>query len=61
MSYSHAPAAPTSCCCNLFGLRSQSGHLTRSCGETYVDDDHLSGSSEYEAMFGEKGFVKREA
>jgi hypothetical protein len=39
----------------------QSGHVTRSCGETYVDDDHLSGSSEHETMFGEMGFVKREA
>jgi hypothetical protein len=39
----------------------QSGHVTRSCGETYVDDDHLSESSEHETMFEEMGFVKREA
>jgi hypothetical protein len=39
----------------------QSGHVTRSCGETYVDDNHLSESSEHETMFGEMGFVKREA
>jgi len=39
----------------------QSGHVTRSCGEAYVDDDHLRESSEHETMFGEMGFVKREA
>ncbi len=61
MSYSHAPAAPTSCCCSLFGPRRSKWPCNKELWGAYVDDDHLSESSEHETMFGEMGFVKREA